>query len=196
MLGLVNRPAHPSQLPLEVGHVLVEERDVAARGTCLAGQRLLGLAPEGALGVEMLLGDAQPALALGENAAQPLCFLVRRRGLVLDPLAAGTQLGRRRTVPVSTTSVAWPRSSGRRRRQRPVTRTVTPRPPPDTSSTASIPRAEGRSLISREGTAGRGRRDGRLSLTRPLSRGSELNPLDRGLPEAARPSATAATTAR
>ena len=50
---------------------------------------------------------------------------------------------------VSTTSMAWPRSSGRRRRQRPVTRTVTVRPPSATHSTASIPTSEeGRSVIA------------------------------------------------
>ena len=70
---------------------------------------------------------------------------------------SGIAANRCRTVPVSTTSIACPRSSGRRRRQRPVTRTVTLRPPSATSSTASIPRAEGRSLIGRDGTTASGR---------------------------------------
>ena len=70
---------------------------------------------------------------------------------------SGIATNRCRTVPVSTTSIAWPRSSGRRRRHRPVTRTVTLRPPSFTNSTASIPSADGRSLIGRDGTAAGGR---------------------------------------
>ena len=54
---------------------------------------------------------------------------------------------------VSTTSVGCPRSSGRRRRHRPVTRTVTLRPPSATHSTASIPSEEGRSVIGADGKA-------------------------------------------
>ena len=58
-----------------------------------------------------------------------------------------------RPVSVSTTSIGCPRSSGRRRRHRPVTRTVRLRPPSATHSTASMPSEEGRSVIRAHGTA-------------------------------------------
>ncbi len=84
----------------------------------------------------------------------------RRLGHGQEPLAAG--IG-------STTSMAGRRSSGRRRRQRPVTRTVTVLEPPSaTHSTASIPSEEGRSVIAAHGTAARGRNCARTSVARTL----------------------------
>ncbi len=55
MLGLVDRPAHPGELALEVGDVLVEHAEVASRGTRLLGQRVLDLGAPGPLGVDVLL---------------------------------------------------------------------------------------------------------------------------------------------
>ena len=55
MLGLVDRPAHPGKLALEVGDVVVERAEVASRGTRLLGQCELDLAAPRPLGVDVLL---------------------------------------------------------------------------------------------------------------------------------------------
>ena len=252
VLGLVDRPSHPSQIALEVGHVLVQHPEVVPRRAGLLGERLLDLSPERALGVDVLLAlpaaraparrspraagrtrrgrrRGRPRSPRSAPAAAPPSPRPRRRAggrsrqqarscAVGGPRAApaadpppprsagegtsptgsrtitapscrnvppaswgassagtvklirhvpgaapisdggsGIAGNRWRPVSVSTTSIACPRISGRRRRHRPVTRTVTPRPPSDTSSTASIPRAEGRSLIGPDVTAASGR---------------------------------------
>ena len=96
MLRLVHRPARPGELPLEVGDVLVEDPEVVPGGACLLAQRLLDLAAPGGLGVDVLLGAPQPALALGDLVPKPVRLRPRPRQLALDLSDLGFELDHRR----------------------------------------------------------------------------------------------------
>ena len=84
VLGLVDRPAHPPQLPLEVGDVVMQRPKVARRGARLLGQRLLDLGAPRSLGVDVLLGASELSLALGDHVPQAVGLLARAPQIVLD----------------------------------------------------------------------------------------------------------------
>ena len=84
MLGLVDRPAHPGQLPLEVGDVVMQRPEVARRGARLLGQRLLDLDAPRSLGVDVLLCASELPLALDDHVPQAVGLLACAPKLVLD----------------------------------------------------------------------------------------------------------------
>ena len=91
MVRLVHGTAHPAELPLEVGHVLAKDPEIVRCGARLLGQRLLDLDAPRALGVAVLLGAPQPALALGDLVTQPVGLIARPHQLVVDPGDLGVQ---------------------------------------------------------------------------------------------------------
>ena len=92
MLGLVDGAAHPRELSLEGADAVVEKPAFVLGGSPSLAQLLLDLGPQRALCVDVLLGQAHPALAFGDHRDQPVRLRARLGELLLDLADPGDEL--------------------------------------------------------------------------------------------------------